>query len=343
MKPEIQSVDNELDIRGLCYSVWYGKVWIVGCALLFASVALAYSYVVKQEWSTTAITDKPTVNMLGGYYSQQQFLRGLAHNINNSMQTVETSIPEEVYSEFIMQLSAYDSRRDFWLQSDYYKQRKEGDPRADAVLLDELINNITFIPRDDKKGMNDSVKLSAETPSDANHLLRQYTEFASHRAALHLNQELQGTWAARQKNLNNQVKRQEDIANSVYQRELKQVEQALNVAKQQGISRLQTDIPAEQLPNSELFLLGKPMLQARLETLRTNGPDFDRDYDRDRAVLSSLSDGITLDDKFKTYRYLRTPEDPITRDKPRRLFLLIMWGGIGCLVGAGVALSRKRK
>lgn len=29
----------------------------------------------RQEWSATAITDRPTVNMLGGYYSQQQFLR----------------------------------------------------------------------------------------------------------------------------------------------------------------------------------------------------------------------------------------------------------------------------
>lgn len=343
MKPENQSVDNELDIRGLCYSLWYGKTWIIGIALIFASAALAYSYLVKQEWSTTAITDKPTVNMLGGYYSQQQFLRGLVRNMNNSAQTIENPIPDDVYSEFIRQLSSYDSRRDFWLQTDYYKQRKEGDARADAVLLDELINNITFIPRDDKKGINDSINLSAETPSDANQLLRQYIDFASQRAVLHLNEELLGTWSARQTTLSNQIKRQEDIANSVYQRDLKRVEQALKIAQQQGISRLQTDTPAEQLPNSELFLLGKPMLQARLETLQANGPDFDSDYDRDRAVLSSLSDGITPDAKFKTYRYLRTPEDPITRDKPRRLFLLIMWGGIGGLIGAGVALSRRWK
>ncbi|WP_159567393.1 ECA polysaccharide chain length modulation protein [Budvicia diplopodorum] len=343
MKPEIQSVDNELDIRGLCYSLWYGKIWIVGIAVLFAAATLVYSYLVKQEWSTTAITDKPTVNMLGGYYSQQQFLRGLVRNINNSAQTVEIPITEDVYNEFVMQLSSYDARRDFWLQSDYYKQRKEGDSRADAVLLDELINNITYIPRDDKKVINDSVKLSAETPSDANQLLRQYVDFASQRAVMHLNEELQGTWSARQKTLTNQVKRQEDIANAVYQREVKRVEQALNVAQQQGIARLQTDIPADQLPNSELFLLGKPMLQARLETLKADGPNFNSDYDRDRAVLSALTDGVTPDDKFKAYRYLRTPEDPITRDKPRRVFLLIMWGGIGGLIGAGVALSRRRK
>lgn len=27
------SVDNELDIRGLCRTLWRGKVWIIGMAL----------------------------------------------------------------------------------------------------------------------------------------------------------------------------------------------------------------------------------------------------------------------------------------------------------------------
>lgn len=59
-------IDNELDIRGLFRLLWQGKVWPIAFGLLFAVVALGYSYLVKQEWSATAITDKPTVNMLGG-------------------------------------------------------------------------------------------------------------------------------------------------------------------------------------------------------------------------------------------------------------------------------------
>jgi len=71
------SAENELDIRGLFRTLWTGKVWIVGMALAFALVALAYTFFARQEWSATAISDRPTVNMLGGYYSQQQFLRNL--------------------------------------------------------------------------------------------------------------------------------------------------------------------------------------------------------------------------------------------------------------------------
>ncbi|SQA98380.1 Lipopolysaccharide biosynthesis protein wzzE [Cedecea neteri] len=70
-------VENELDIRGLFRTLWLGKFWIIGIAFVFALIALIYTFLAKQEWSATAITDRPTVNMLGGYYSQQQFLRNL--------------------------------------------------------------------------------------------------------------------------------------------------------------------------------------------------------------------------------------------------------------------------
>lgn len=335
-------MDNELDIRGLYRTLWCGKPWIIGIAASFAAVALIVSYLVKQEWSAVAITDRPTVNALRGYYSQQQFLRNLDLRALPASANEPLGIAEEAYNEFIMQLASYDTRRDFWLQSDYYKQRQEGVTRADAATLDELINNIKFTPSDDKKMPNDSVKLTAETAADANHLLRQYVAFASQRAASHLNKEIQGTWAARVTSIKAQVKRQETLAEAVYKRELNTLQQALRIAETQGIKRPQTtDTPAEQLPDSDLFLLGKPMLQARLESLQATGPAHDLDYDQNRAMLTTLSVGPALDEKFQTYRYLRTPEEPVKRDSPRRVFWLILWGAMGALVGAGITLARR--
>jgi lipopolysaccharide biosynthesis protein WzzE len=142
------------------------------------------------------------------------------------------------------------------LQTDYYKQRQSGNARADAALLDDLINNIQFMPGDALKSINDSVKLTAETAPDANNLLRQYVAFASQRAAGHLNDELKGAWAARTIQMKAQVKRQEEVAREIFNRRMHSVEQALKVAQQHNISRSETDIPPDQLPDSELFLLG---------------------------------------------------------------------------------------
>ncbi|MDY0890142.1 MULTISPECIES: ECA polysaccharide chain length modulation protein [Kosakonia] len=335
------ATENELDIRALFRTLWAGKLWIVGTALLFALIALTWSFFARQEWSATAIADKPTVNMLGGYYSQQQFLRNLDIKANPAS-IDQASVMDEAYKEFIMQVASWDTRRDFWSQTDYYKQRRVGNSKADAAMLDDLINNIQYTPGDVVRNQNDNVKLIAETAPDANNLLRQYIAFASQRAASHLNDELKGAWAARTIQMKAQVKRQEEVAKAIYNRRVHNVEQALKIAEQNNISRNVTDIPTDELPDSELFMLGRPMLQARLENLQAVGPQYDLDYDQNRAMLNTLNVGPTLDPRFQTYRYLRTPEEPVKRDSPRRAFLMIMWGIVGALTGAGVALARRR-
>ncbi len=331
---------NELDISGLCCTLWQGKKWIAGVALVFVLLAWIWSLLVTPQWSTTAVTDRPTVNMLSSYYSQQQFLNNLDLRASQSADT-PPSVMAEAYQEFVMQLSAYDTRREFWLQTDYYKQRQHGNTRDDAVLLDELIANIQYQPADAAKNLNDSVRLVAETSKDANTLLRQYVAFASQRAATHLNEELTGAWAARTIQMKAQVKRQEAVAKAIYDRQVNSVQQALKIAQQQGFEQAKTDTPSEQLPDSELFLLGRPLLQARLENLQATGPGYDLDYDQNKAMLSTLNVGPTLVTTFQTYRYLRTPEEPVKRDSPRRLFLMIMWGAVGALIGAGIALARR--
>lgn len=332
--------DNELDIRGLCCTLWRGKRWIIGGALLFALLAWLCTLLITPKWSTTAVTDRPAVNMLGSYYSQQQFLDNLDLRSAN-LAVNPPSVEEGAYQEFVMQLASYDTRREFWLQSDYYKKRKTDSARDDAALLDELIANIQYQPADAAKYLNDSVKLVAETAAEANTLLRQYIAFAGQRAATHLNAELSGAWMARTVQLQAQVKRQEAVAKAIYDRKIHSVERALKIAQQQGFEQAKTSTPSEQLPDSELFLLGRSLLQARLENLQASGPEFDLDYDQNRAMLNTLNVGPRLSENFQSWRYLRTPEEPVKRDSPRRLFLMIMWGAVGALAGAGTALVRR--
>ncbi|WP_236712281.1 Wzz/FepE/Etk N-terminal domain-containing protein, partial [Salmonella enterica] len=100
------SAENELDNRGLFRTLWAGEFWIIDIGLLFALIALAYAFFARQEWSATTITDRPTVNMLGGYYSQQQFLRSLVIKTNHDSSD-KPSVMDEEYKEFIMQLASW--------------------------------------------------------------------------------------------------------------------------------------------------------------------------------------------------------------------------------------------
>ncbi|ATZ10140.1 ECA polysaccharide chain length modulation protein [Erwinia amylovora] len=332
--------DNELDIRGLCCALWCGKLWIIAGGGLFALLAWVYSLLVTPQWSTIAIVDRPTVNALSGFYSQQQFLKNLDMPADNLTVAPQTVI-DEAYQEFIMQLFAWDSRREFWLHSSYYQNRKSGNARQDAALLDELIANIQLQPADSAKNINDTVKIVAETAADANTLLRQYVAFANARATAHLNQELRAAWAARSIQIKAQIKRQQDVAKAIYLRQLNSVRQALKIAQQQGFEQSRTQTPSEQLPDSELFLLGRPMLQARLENLLASGPSYELAYYQNRAMMTTLNVGPTLVKSFQAWRYLRTPEEPVKRDSPRRALLMMMWGAVGVLVGAGTVLIRR--
>ncbi|MDC9598470.1 ECA polysaccharide chain length modulation protein [Xenorhabdus anantnagensis] len=340
-KQDQPAIEHELDIRALCYALWRGKIWIIALAMIFAAVALAASYLMQQKWSATAIVNLPTTNNLGSYYSQQQFLRNLDTHINASPEAQLPTIPDGAYKEFMTQVSAYDTRREFWLHSDYYKQRKEGRVKADTVLLEELINDIKITHSDDKTSLNDSIKLTAETAADANRLLRQYIAFANQRASNHLNNEIKGAWATRAQSMKALVKRQEIVAQAMYNRELNVLQQSLKVAEKQGIHRNQSDTLIEELPKSKMFMLGTSLLQAQIETLEAIGPNYGIDYDQNIAMLATLNFGPTLQDSFLTYRYLRTPEEPVNRDSPRRAFMMILWGAVGSLVGAGVALVRR--
>ncbi|MBC8944422.1 ECA polysaccharide chain length modulation protein [Xenorhabdus indica] len=337
------AIEHELDIRALCYALWRGKIWIIALAIIFAAVALAASYLMQQKWSATAIVDLPTTNNLGSYYSQQQFLRNLDTHINASPEAQLPTIPDGAYKEFMTQVEAYDTRREFWLHSNYYKQRREGNSKADAVLLEELINNIQVTRRNEKNAQNEHIKLTAETAIDANRLLREYIAFANQRASTHLNNEIKGAWATRTQSMKALVKRQEMVAKAMYNRELNVLQQSLKVAEKQGIQRNQTNIPLDELPESKMFMLGVPLLQAQLETLQAIGPNYSIDYDQNIAMLATLNVGPTLQNIFQTYRYLRTPEEPVNRDSPRRAFMMILWGAIGMLVGAGVALARRSR
>lgn len=265
-----QAIDNELDLRGLLCILRRGKVTLIAYYALACRLgALIYTYVVRQEWTAIAINDKPTVNVLGNYFSQQQFLYNVDVK-NTAVPTSDTpSIADEAYREFLCQLSSYDTSRDFWLTSFYYQTRKKSDAHAAAVLLDELINAIQFLQRAEVKKLLVSAWLVAKTATDANQLLRRYVDFDNQRAASHLYEDDMVASAARTVSLKAQVKRQKEVVvAAVYQLKRQQLNQALKLAPEHGIGRSRPDVAAENLPQSEMFLLCHPLLQARLNTLQ---------------------------------------------------------------------------
>ena len=82
------------------------------------------------------MTERPTVNNLGSCYSRSQFLRNLDTQINPSVTVSQLSIPDGSLSEFVTQISAFDTRREFFgCKRIITNNVKKTDAQADAALL----------------------------------------------------------------------------------------------------------------------------------------------------------------------------------------------------------------
>lgn len=312
--------ENELDIRKLFRLLWNGKLWIIGVAVVFAAAALAYSYLVKQEWVSVGVITKPSITALGPYYQQQQFLTGIGQNADSA--GADAAIVNNVYQEFIQQLGAYDTRRDFWLQSDYYLTRKEGDDRVNTALLYEFIDNIRLtVGKQDSS--SDSIQLIAETGADAQALLNQYIQYAADKTVYSLNQELKTLWSARLAQVTTRSQQLRAASDAYRRQQADLLRQSLN--QEQNSSVATSDLKTDRSDAANSLV----------------APGSESDYYQSEVLLSKLSESPAAE-LFQPYRFLRTPDEPVKRSKPRRLFLLILWGGIGAFCGAGIALTRRK-
>jgi lipopolysaccharide biosynthesis protein WzzE len=327
MTSEPLATENELDILKLFRVLWNGKLWIVGSAILFAGLALIYSYLVKQEWVSVAIMTKPSITALGPFYEERQLLaaaNGNVISVNNA------KIENDVYQEFLQQLGSYDTRRDFWLQSDYYTQRTEGDAKADAALLYEFVDNIN-LTLSSQKAPADMIQLTAETGPDAHLLLNQYIKFAADKTVADLNKQLSALHREQLKQLTLRLQQLDASAQADYQRNLASLQQLL--ASKTGQTAVKSSAK-DDFSDEEL--------KREIDNLTVNGPQFAEDYYLTQVLVKQLSEPLKLEN-FQPYRFLRTPDEPVKRSKPRRLFLLILWGAIGGFCGTGVALTRRKK
>lgn len=116
------------------------KIIIVFVSIvLFSLIGLSSSYIIKPTWTVESEIGKPQVNSLGNYYA----LFSMYHLLIGKTDEID-QINDIVYTELKHQAFSYDVKRQFWEQSDYYKQKLTGDNKVDLIFLEKLINSINY-------------------------------------------------------------------------------------------------------------------------------------------------------------------------------------------------------
>ncbi|WP_439287304.1 GlyGly-CTERM sorting domain-containing protein [Lonepinella sp. BR2357] len=174
-----------------------GLFLVVFFTALFAAAGYGGSYAIKEQWKAEAEIGQPKVEQLGTYFSLFEMYQLL--NGHNKEQKKDTAA--FVYHGFKLQVNTYDNVANFWLNSDFYKQRQTGIEEKDNAFLQDLIANTTFVEGNSDRHIPDRISVTLDNPKQAAQQLDNFVKYTNYVTQQSLYNELIAKW----KTLFNQV------------------------------------------------------------------------------------------------------------------------------------------
>ena len=349
--------DDEIDLIELFRTLWKQKAKIALVTAVTTLAAGIYAFTAEEVWTSKAVFDAPKLEEIDSYYEfTQQLRRTLQKPTIGAITLIPDQITKEVFTEFQKQTNSIDLRREFWSQSDYYhdlvkdiKLEKDKEKK-----LDDLIEkNITVVPIDEQKIKFPSVSLSVNDATTAKELLIQYVDKLNAKVWRSKSAELKTILKEEVAELENEKKLLEFRAETDRKNAIEVIGKAKNVAEKANLKELNlTAMQGNANVNSGdmLFFLGTKALDAQIDNLVNKPVTMPTRYYEVERMLTELKKLPEFKVDIKSYRYLQAPNEPLTKDRPKRVLLLavgfflgIMLGCIGSLIFCNYRTSNNEK
>lgn len=234
------------------------------------------------------------------------------------------------------------TKRAFLTQEGVYAEEVEkaevSDKRSERVLMSKLAESISAKALD-KTSQDMTLNFSAETPELALQRLVKYIDFVQQQQINKINLELQTIWQNRIKTLT--LKYDNIKADTLLKKEdeLQRVSYSLRISKAAGV-----DAPLERIDSKEMFniQLGSKGLAEKLNILNEiKDPELlNPEVGKIRLQLSSLKSLNLSKIDFYSFNMIDSPEEPFTRDKPKRPLIVVLATLLGGMLGVGIVLIR---
>ena len=340
--------EDEIDLIELFQTIWSQKAKIALVTLVTTLAAGVYAFTTEEVWTSKAVFDPPKLEEINEYYTVTQQLKRILQSAKIGDVALEPKkITADVYSEFMKQIDSDDLRKEFWSASDYYAEKIKGktSTSAKSSVLNRLIdNNIKTEVADGKKVLHPSVSLSANSAPVAKKLLEQYLERINETVRQQKITELNIAISQLVANLDAEKKRIKFNAETQRDNSIKISQNAKNIAKKANIKDFNINAiqgNANVAKTDMLFFLGTKALDAQLDNLTNNPLILPVRYYQIEQILTEIKALPSLRNlNIKSYRYLMSPREPVTKDKPKRTLILVLGVVLGGLLGIMVALCQ---
>ncbi|MFM2606145.1 Wzz/FepE/Etk N-terminal domain-containing protein [Vibrio chagasii] len=353
--PPVYSANDEIDLRELFKALWDGKLIIILITAFFTASSIAFALLAQEWWSSSAKITKAQPQNLAAYQQQVRQFQPV-FNIYQEDGTVLVSkeldslVDSKVlFQRFINAFNSTNNKRAFLDNSAEFQKFKSSmavgssDMSVDdaRAFHAEWFNRISAFTADNK-GPNSpyTINFQTMTKESSFELLTAYilaTELNVHEDAFN---NLQAIVNGKRNELVQQKRILESQASNQLLVETARAKYAAQIAKSAGVER-----PIQTGNEKELFSidLGAKGLDAKVKALESvkNLSVIEPRLQEINAKLTMLNNlDIDRTVEFQTFRFLENVEQPITRDKPKRVLIVLFGSFIGMLFGAGFVLIR---
>ncbi|HGF7514238.1 TPA: LPS O-antigen chain length determinant protein WzzB [Vibrio cholerae] len=346
--------NDEIDLKELFAALWQGK-WLIIMTTLFCSViAIGYALTAQEWWSAKATVSQPQLQGIASYQQAVKRYQPLfdVYQEDGSIivsETLDLLIdPEVIFKRFIQEFNANGTKRRFMQTNPTFltlqKQMLDqaNDPEVMQKLYEDWFERIQASAVDKKA--NDIFTLSFQSvdKSSSLTLLNDYIQFVNQTLNQQLNANLISILTAKYGELTQQEKNLLQQAQLRLHVELERTQYALNIAEAADIKQ-----PVQNLGEQELFAIniGSRALKAKVDALKSI-KDLSVFEPRLAILQSKLSqfdlETLSAEAKWSVngFYYLDQPEQPLTRDKPKRALIVVFGGLLGGMLGVAIVLVR---
>ncbi len=341
--------NDEIDLIELFRTLWKQKAKI---ALVTAATTLAagiYAFTAEEVWTSKAVITAPKASDMGEFYQLAQNLErnapmvttpdGVQIKTEDAKQLQFANLQSNVFKEFKDTLNSVDERRKFVAGTDFYKEKTKGKPAQEQkrILKEITEKNIQYTPADDVKKTFDTIALSADTSKQSQILLQKYITSVNTKVVKNNEIELTILLNKFRQDLGAEAKTLEAGAEDMLRLQIKNVSDALAQAKEMNLVETSVNLPTE-ISDSTMYLLGTKALSAKLVSLKASEPTLTKRYFDIQQQLTTLNKIKVEAVAGQVFGFIDMPDEPVTKDKPKRVLILVLGVIVGLVFGALYAL-----
>lgn len=329
---------NEIDLYELFSVLWRQKIQILMITVVFAVAGIGYALLAPQVWVSQSQIKPPSL----------QEVESLELRVN---QLINAQIPATIfdsfnkaalYGDFVSNFNSFNNKRQFLIEKGYLDMDAEAagitDDKGKRALLRKMVNGISALALD---APSDNITLSfgAATATEAQQRLEQYIAFIQQQEIVSKSKELETIWQNRIKILQSQYDSIKADTLTQLKDDVSRTEYSLRISRAAGI-----ETPVENLNVRDGFNIewGAKALAEKLKVLKElkNLELLNPALSDLRLQLSSLR-AIKLEQQsFQSFSYLASPNEPLSRDKPKRPLVVVLATLLGGMLGIGIVLAR---